>query len=45
MSKTDKKSEVYQLPNGKWKHIKSKIEWTDKEGAQTDLRFCKEWEK
>lgn len=38
------KRTVYQLANGKWTHIKTRCEFDDQVGAETDYRFCCEWE-
>lgn len=38
--------EVYQLSDGTWSHSHSAYGgFTNKAEAETDLRFCKEWER
>jgi len=36
---------IYQLTNGKWKHIKELCEYEDRDSAAIAYRFCCEWEK
>ena len=35
---------IYQLANGKWKHIKALAEFDSRNAAAMDYRFCCEWE-
>lgn len=40
----EKRPEVYQAPDGTWKHRFSFAGgFADRTSAETDLRFCKEW--
>jgi hypothetical protein len=33
---------VWQNANGTWRHLYSQVEWADRAGAETDLRFTVE---
>jgi hypothetical protein len=38
--------EVWKNQNGTWSHcMDRRAEFADKTGAQTDLRFCREWQR
>lgn len=41
--RTPRKEAVWQLPNGKWKHVyNSEIEWSERSSAEVDYRFTVE---
>jgi hypothetical protein len=35
-------AQVYQIPNGTWRHRYSQVEWLDRSGAEMDFRFTVE---